>query len=147
MDDNEIKKEAVWAVSNCTASASFPQFATLVDKFIIKSLLATLKMQEARILAVALQGLENILRSGQEYYLKNGQVNRFAVVLENEGGIELIEKLQMHQNYQIYKDALKILEKYFQVEEDELMFDDAPTYTQEGSGAASQGTQEMQFEL
>ena len=64
LDDTEIKKEAVWAVSNCTASASFPQFAALVDKGIIKSLLATLKMQEARILAVALEGLENILRSG-----------------------------------------------------------------------------------
>jgi hypothetical protein len=65
LDDTEVKKEAVWAVSNCTASASFSQFAALVDKGIIKALLATLKMQEARILAVALEGLENILRSGQ----------------------------------------------------------------------------------
>jgi importin subunit alpha-6/7 len=71
-DDQEIKKEAVWAVSNCTASASFQQFAALVDKGIIKSLLATLKMQEARILAVALEGLENILRSGQQHFVKIG---------------------------------------------------------------------------
>jgi hypothetical protein len=27
LSDYKIKKEAVWAVSNCTASASFPQFA------------------------------------------------------------------------------------------------------------------------
>ncbi len=146
MDDNEIKKEAVWAVSNCTASASFPQFATLVDKGIIKSLLATLKMQEARILAVALEGLENILRSGQEYCVKHGQENRFALVLENEGGIELIEQLQMHPNHQIYNRALKILEEFYQEEEDDLMLGVAPSSTQDGSGA-SQGTQEMQFKF
>lgn len=68
MDDNEIKKEAVWAVSNCTASANFQQFVTLVEKGIIKSLLATLKMTEARILAVALEGLDNILKVGKEHF-------------------------------------------------------------------------------
>ncbi len=100
LEDNEIE-EALRAVSNCTASASFPQFAALVDKGIIKSLLAALKMKEARILAVALEGLKNILRSGQEYYLNHKEENRFAVVLENEGGIELIVKLQMHPDPQI----------------------------------------------
>ena len=64
VDDNEIKKEAVWAVSNCTASASFVQFNTLVDRGIIKALLSTLKMNEARVLAVSLEGLDNILKSG-----------------------------------------------------------------------------------
>ena len=91
LDDSEIKKEAVWAVSNCTASASFSQFAVLVEKGIIKALLATLKMNEARILAVALEGLDNILRSGQDHYLKHGEENKFALVLENEGGLELLE--------------------------------------------------------
>ena len=63
-DDTEIKKEAVWAVSNCTASASFHQYQGLVDRGIIKSLLSTLKMNEPRTLAVALEGLENILKAG-----------------------------------------------------------------------------------
>jgi hypothetical protein len=71
-DDTEIKKEAVWAVSNCTASASFHQFASLVEKGIIKALLASLKMREARILAVALEGLDNILKSGQQHFIQHG---------------------------------------------------------------------------
>ena len=67
-DDNEIKKEAVWAVSNCTASANFHQFQTLVDRGIIKALLTTLKMNEARSLAVSLEGIENVLKAGMEHY-------------------------------------------------------------------------------
>lgn len=61
LDDPEIKKEAVWAVSNCTAGATFHQFSALVEKGIIKGLLSVLKMREARILAVSLEGLENVL--------------------------------------------------------------------------------------
>jgi importin subunit alpha-1 len=113
LDDTEIKKEAVWAVSNCTASANFTQFNALVDKGIIKALLSTLKMQEARILAVALEGLDNILSIGEEHFKKQGKENRFSLQLENDGGLELIEQLQMHPNHQIYQRALKILETYF----------------------------------
>ena len=71
-DDTEIKKEAVWAVSNCTASASFAQFMALVEKGIIKSLLSTLSMQEPRILAVSLEGLDNILKHGEIHFKKAG---------------------------------------------------------------------------
>lgn len=63
-DDIEIKKEAVWAVSNSTAGATFEQFVTLVQKGILKALSSVLKMKEARILAVALEGIQNILKSG-----------------------------------------------------------------------------------
>jgi len=67
-DDLEIKKEAVWAVSNCTAGATIEQFSALVDKGILKALTAVLKMKEARILAVALEGLDNILKAGKIHY-------------------------------------------------------------------------------
>ena len=83
-------------------------------------------MQEARILAVALEGLDNILKSGQEHYLQHGEENKFALVLENEGGLELLEMLQLHPNHQIYNRSLKLLENYFQEESDNLMLDTVP---------------------
>jgi hypothetical protein len=49
--------------------------------------------------------------------------------LENEGGIELIEQLQMHPNHQIYNRALKILEEFFQEDNDDLMLGEAPSST------------------
>lgn len=128
-DESEIKKEAVWAVSNSTASASFSQFASLVDRGIIKALVQTLKMTEPRVLAVALEGLDNILKSGEEHFKRSGQENRFCVVLENEGGIELIEALQMHPNHQIYQRALKLLENYFQDENEGILETADSTFT------------------
>jgi importin subunit alpha-1 len=91
-DDSEIKKEAVWAVSNCTAGASAEQFGILVEKNIIKALLSVLSMKDARILAVALEGLENILKIGQEHYMIGGE-NKFALKLEAEGGLDQLEPL------------------------------------------------------
>jgi importin subunit alpha-6/7 len=55
-------------VSNCTAGATFQQFVALVEKGIIRGLCTVLKMKEARILAVALEGLENVLKSGKSHY-------------------------------------------------------------------------------
>ena len=56
-DGMEIKKEAVWALSNTTANASPDQFKILVEKNIIKALGSMLKVKEPRILLVALEGL------------------------------------------------------------------------------------------
>jgi len=65
----EIKKEAVWAVSNCTAAATPQQFHALVEKGIMRALCSVLTMKEPRILAVALEGIENVLKAGKEFYL------------------------------------------------------------------------------
>ena len=78
-------------------------------------------MNEPRTLAVALEGLENILKVGQQHFTRAGVDNKFALVLENDGGLDLIEELQMHSNHQIYNRALRILEEYFQAEDDELL--------------------------
>jgi hypothetical protein len=50
-------------------------------------------MNEPRTLAVALEGLENILKAGQQHFTKAGVDNKFALVLENDGGLDLIEEL------------------------------------------------------
>lgn len=68
-DEVEIKKEAVWAVSNCTACASPTQFFYLVQKGILKGLGSVLSFKEPRILAVALEGIDNVLKIGKQHYL------------------------------------------------------------------------------
>ena len=49
-DDDEIKKQAVWAISNCTVNATFEQFVMLDQKGILKALSSTLKMKDDSIL-------------------------------------------------------------------------------------------------
>ena len=111
-DDVDIKREAIWAVSNATSQATPDQFKKRVDKGIIGALCSVLSFQDARVLAVALEGLENILKDGQVILDANGD-NPYAMKLELDGGIEKLEALQMHPNHQIYDRTVKILEKYF----------------------------------
>lgn len=44
-------------------------------------------------------------------------------MFEQEGGLDKLEPLQMHPNHQIYERALKILEEYFQQEDENLGLD------------------------
>lgn len=85
----------------------------MVEKGILKSLSSVLELEESRILAVALEGIENVLKAGKIHYQDMGKENRFAIILEQESGLEMIESLQMHPNYQIYEKSLRILESYF----------------------------------
>mmetsp|Transcript_68665 Transcript_68665/g.183282 ORF Transcript_68665/g.183282 Transcript_68665/m.183282 type:complete len:82 (-) Transcript_68665:361-606(-) len=66
--------------------------------------------------------------------------NPFVPVVEMCGGVDRIEELQRHENHKIYDMAVKILETYFGVDEEE----EAPMMDQPGgfqfnpNGAAPQ---------
>lgn len=77
-----VKNEAVWALSNCTASANPQQFEVLVQKGLVKALGEVLKINDVRMLAVALEGLENTLSCGAKNYINNDGENVFAIILE-----------------------------------------------------------------
>lgn len=100
-DELEIRKEAIWAVSNCTSAATKEQYHYLVERGILKGLCSMLGLKEARVLAVALEGIENILNIGEQHYMVNGE-NQYALVFEQEGGIDKLETLQLHPNIEIY---------------------------------------------
>jgi len=67
-DDLTVKNEAIWALCNCTASASPAQYHQLVNKGILRALGKTLGQKDARMLAVALEGLENVLECGEKNF-------------------------------------------------------------------------------
>ena len=60
----DIKKEAAWALSNATSGGTADQIRGLVDAGCIKPLCDTLTVNDTRIITVALEGLENILKVG-----------------------------------------------------------------------------------
>lgn len=107
----------------------------MVNKGILKALSSVLWMNEARLLAVALEGIDNVLKNGKEHFTQNGE-NQFALVFEQEGGIDRLESLQVHPNIQIYERVIKMLETYFQEENDALMLENAVS----GVGPADDGT-------
>lgn len=117
----DIKKEAAWAISNATSGGSHEQIKYLVSQGCIKPLCDLLTTSDARIVTVALEGLENILKIGEsEKELGNtGGQNLYAQYIDEAEGLEKIEQLQTHQNNDIYEKAVKMLETYFGLDEDE----------------------------
>jgi len=108
----DIKKEAAWAISNATSGGSPDQIRWLVQQGAIKPLCDMLTVADNRIVIVALEGLDNILRVGQADANASG-TNMFAEYVEAAGGMEKIEELQKHQMHEIYAKSVSILENYF----------------------------------
>lgn len=116
----DIKKEAAWAISNATSGGSAEQIKYLVDQGCIKPLCDLLDAKDARIVTVALEGLENILRMGQKEAEERGlPTSEYGQQVDAEGGLDKIEQLQNHQQEEIYQKAMKIIQKYFGFEEED----------------------------
>lgn len=111
----DVKKEAAWAISNATSGGSKEQLDYLVRQGVIKPLCDLLDVKDAKIVTVALEGLENILKAGQQE--ETGE-NKYADFIEEAEGVDKIEQLQLHKQEDIYEKAREILETYYLLEED-----------------------------
>merc|ERR1712168_1606423 len=74
---------------------------------------------DSKIVQVALNGLENILRLGEQDSKMHGGTNPYAVLIEECYGLDKIEFLQSHENTDIYQKAFDIIERYFGSEEED----------------------------
>jgi importin subunit alpha-6/7 len=124
----DIRKEAAWAISNATSGGNPQQIKFLVQQGCIRPLCDLLTVSDPKIVTIALEGLENILKVGdEEVRLSNGQTqNQMAIYISEAEGLNKIEELQQHSNNDIYEKCIKILETYFGVEEEEEMGAIAP---------------------
>jgi importin subunit alpha-1 len=93
----------------------------LVSQGAIKPLCDLLAVSDPRVVTVALEGLENILRVGEQLKKLPGSNNQnpYAQAVEDAEGLDKIEMLQEHQNEDLYEKAVQILEQFFDVEEGE----------------------------
>ena len=77
-------------------------------------------MMDNKIIQVALDGLDNILKVGEIDKQAAGPAgaNQYALYVEEAGGMVTIHNLQQHDNLDIYKKAFNIMDKYFPDDED-----------------------------
>lgn len=117
----DIKKEAAWAVSNATSGGTADQIRQLVQFGAIPPLCDLLTVSDVRIVTVALEGLENILKVGEAMRRMpgSGGANPFAGMVEDADGLDKIEALQEHSNEELYEKAVAVLEAYFECEDGE----------------------------
>ncbi|CAB0005714.1 unnamed protein product [Nesidiocoris tenuis] len=115
----KTRKEAAWAITNATSGGTPEQIRYLVNQGCIPPLCELLTLMDNKIIQVALNGLENILRLGEADAKAHGTVNPFAVIVEECYGLDKIEFLQSHENMEIYQKAFDIVDRYFTSEEDD----------------------------
>jgi importin subunit alpha-6/7 len=121
----DIRKEAAWAISNATSGGTADQLRYLLSQGCVPPLCELLSCADVRIIVVALEALENLLKVGQADALKYGS-NKVCNFIEDCGGLDKIEGLQVHPNHEVYEKTVKILEVYFQAAEEATVNDIAP---------------------
>ena len=93
--------------------------------------------RDPRTLIVALEGINFILKCGQEHLIDGNGANPMVAQAEACGIVDAIEQLQMMENQKVYEKAIEILEKYFILEEQqdimEMLTSPAPGSTNESS--------------
>ena len=112
-------QEAAWAISNATSGGSAEQIRYLVAAGCVRPLCDLLACADARIVIVALEGLENILKVGEAEKELAGPagVNPFVALVDEAEGLDKIEELQNHTNEDVYDKAVSVLEAFFDVED------------------------------
>jgi importin subunit alpha-6/7 len=96
----DIRKEAAWALSNATSGGTPVQIRYMVSRGAVAALCGLLGVQDAKIISVALEGLENILRVGEmEREMVRGPINECARMIEECGGAEKLDALENHENH------------------------------------------------
>uniref|UniRef100_A0A8C9TE32 Importin subunit alpha n=1 Tax=Scleropages formosus TaxID=113540 RepID=A0A8C9TE32_SCLFO len=113
------RKEAAWAVTNATSGGSAEQIRYLVDLGCIKPLCDLLTVMDAKIVQVALNGLENILRQGEQDAKRTGGMNPYCAHIEEAYGLDKMEFLQGHENQEIYQKAFDLIERYFSPDDED----------------------------
>mmetsp|Transcript_28989 Transcript_28989/g.75163 ORF Transcript_28989/g.75163 Transcript_28989/m.75163 type:complete len:404 (-) Transcript_28989:432-1643(-) len=127
----DIKKEAAWSISNATSGGSEEQIKYLVSQGCIKPLCDLLTCNDPRLVTVALEGIENVLKAGELDATTNSSTNPYTNFVDEAEGLDKLEQLQNHQNEDVYKKAVHILETYFGLDDDE---DDALAPTTQDNG-------------
>jgi importin subunit alpha-1 len=100
------------AITNATSGGNHAQIRYLASQGVIPPLCKLFDCPDSKIIMVAMEGVENILRVGKEdadVALETSHTNPYAVEVENCGGLHGLEALQQHDSVEIKKKAVQIL--------------------------------------
>lgn len=105
----QVQKEAALVFAQFTSGAQANQILYLIQCQVIKPMCDLLVSKDPKIIKILLDGLLNVLTAAQ----KCDQLEDAKAYIEEVGGLDKIEKLQGHENDEIYNMAYKIIEKFF----------------------------------
>ena len=93
----EVRKEVAWAITNATTGGNNVQIRYLVHTGLIPPIVSLLELNNPRILLVAMEGLHNILKCGEDIKnAKNSDTNEFAIRVKAAGGFDKVEYILLY---------------------------------------------------
>lgn len=113
----EVRKESTWAITNLTFQGTVEQIHAVVMAGCLEPLLEQLSVSDPKIITVALEALQNIIRAGDNVAELHKCPNMYKVRLIELGAATKIEQLQHHEADEVYRKSLNILEEFFEGEE------------------------------
>jgi len=98
-EDFDIQKEAAWAISNATSGGSDAQIRYLAHQGVIPRLCDLFACPDSKIIMVAMEGVENILRVGKADGERAGDNhNQYADMVEQCDGWVSLESLALQEH-------------------------------------------------
>ena len=104
-----VRKEATWVIFNICTSGTTQHIESLVEAGAIEALCGILGSADAQMIAIALEALQTILKTGEVLDKVAGYVS----LVGESGGIDHILGLQEHENNVICENAIAIIGRYF----------------------------------
>ncbi|KAG1681967.1 Importin subunit alpha-1 [Nymphon striatum] len=108
-DDFKSQKEAIWAITNLTSGGSEEQVVALLQAGVLKPLCDLLVVKDPRIVLIILDAVKNMLETAE----KLGELEKLCTMIEECGALDKIEFLQRHENEDVYKSVVHIVETFF----------------------------------
>mmetsp|Transcript_741 Transcript_741/g.2029 ORF Transcript_741/g.2029 Transcript_741/m.2029 type:complete len:391 (+) Transcript_741:307-1479(+) len=132
-EEYDVRKEVAYALCNACCSGSAEVVRWLVELGVIALFLNLLSLPDVQLLLAVLSALEAILRAGTPPGAPlPGNGNPHARLLDEAGGCEVIEALQMHEHTLIFEKAESILETWFGGVDDDEDASTAPVVASDG---------------
>jgi hypothetical protein len=86
----------------------------IINQGILELICFCLKLKDAKFIAVSLEALGNLLNFGKTYSM-DGK-NPIVAMIDKLGMFDVLENLQLHPVEIVYEKTVKLLENYFDTE-------------------------------
>jgi len=109
----EIKREATYALMNCTTEGTEEQVDCLIENKYLVPYCAQLRSDDNDLACHILNSLSNLLARGKVIADRTGFDNKYALAIEEAGGLDDIEGLQDSMIETLSNLAIHIITDYF----------------------------------
>ncbi|XP_066921822.1 importin subunit alpha-1-like [Clytia hemisphaerica] len=127
----KVRRECVWVITNYTSGGTTEQVGFLLMNNVIPPLCSMLNVQDLKSVNVALDSINHILLNARRMDSTGDAVDKVTYMIEECGGLDLIEALQTSPQDNVQSTAISIMDTYFECEPLEDDANVAPTATKD----------------